>query len=402
MAKKRLITNNMESHNLQEQASAASMIDRVHNKEQMQLIIDQFVCMIHQDLVLEPVECEKCEAIFCKACIDTWITEFRKDTCPNCKKEIRTKEISRKFKNLLGSIRLDCHNKDKGCNETIPYEKIEQHKESCPYSVKECPGCNTQVQKALFDAHYYNECKEAIKLEFLREKESKLQALDEINRLEKYNAQLSLSYQQLERRFGDSTAENNRLEKRAATLSKALEDANWLNANQEARIRLLEEQLVVQESQDLKNESASDLVPQQSLEECKRSDIIPTLDIPLKEDTSLKQKVKNFLQEITVIQQIVLGDKEGNLCFLDLNSLRVTSKHKVSKSTAFSSYCTALMYIPLTAHILQIAVSSTRAIVAIKSLSNEISIYSLLDKTEEMTLLASLCELTISLSPDLS
>lgn len=157
-----------------------SLMDRIANKEQVQVVLDNSICVIHQDIVIEAEECKDCEGVFCKPCIGTWIKQFKENRCPNCKKTPFTcQPVGRKFRNSLSAMKFFCENKPIGCEEVISYDNVLEHKKNCKFNLKECPGCNKKIPAVDFDFHYYDDCKDAIKLLYLQQKDAREMA--EIN-----------------------------------------------------------------------------------------------------------------------------------------------------------------------------------------------------------------------------
>lgn len=100
-----------------------------------------FFCSICQNLIWRPVEIIGCTHIFCKFCINKWITQ--KNICPTCKTNITTEiRPSKAFERIFESIKVKCNNN--GCKETPVYTNYIQHLEKCKFQKYKCTneGCN--------------------------------------------------------------------------------------------------------------------------------------------------------------------------------------------------------------------------------------------------------------------
>ena len=86
------------------------------------------ICPLCSNILIDPVECVKCQKIYCKRCIDFW--KKINVQCPNnCRFQIYQKSTRRN--NMLSSLKIKCV----GCNSPIKYfEAKEHHDKCCPYT----------------------------------------------------------------------------------------------------------------------------------------------------------------------------------------------------------------------------------------------------------------------------
>lgn len=146
--------------------------DRVANIEQVQVVVNESFCVIHQDIVIDAEECKACETVFCKECIDAWIYQANSQKCPSCRTtDFQRQPVGRKFRNSLAAIKFFCSQRALGCEEIIPYENLSQHQAVCKFLLKECPGCKEKISALDLQAHCSDECISAIKLELAKNKE---------------------------------------------------------------------------------------------------------------------------------------------------------------------------------------------------------------------------------------
>jgi hypothetical protein len=66
---------------------------------------EDFKCNICTLLVLNPVECNQCDQLFCKSCLNAWMAKG-KSTCPNCRKDIMATTLNRNLKKYLDKTLL--------------------------------------------------------------------------------------------------------------------------------------------------------------------------------------------------------------------------------------------------------------------------------------------------------
>lgn len=108
-------------------------------------------CKICCGIVINPVCCKSCDSIFCKKCINDWISRS-KGICPN-RCQFQEFEIRRTTINLMNKIKIYCINKEKGCKEEIFYENYSKHLENCDYSQYECIACGSKGEMKIIKSH---------------------------------------------------------------------------------------------------------------------------------------------------------------------------------------------------------------------------------------------------------
>ncbi|UJR10254.1 hypothetical protein I4U23_014464 [Adineta vaga] len=123
--------------------------DRIVNPSQ---IDDEYLCPICYHLLWKPVECQNCQRLFCKACIDECLKE-QPDACPLCR-HYEEKRCSPMFYALLSKIKIECENKVNGCEEILSYESLEKHQNyGCQYKMKNCRGCQKEMLEKDLNQH---------------------------------------------------------------------------------------------------------------------------------------------------------------------------------------------------------------------------------------------------------
>lgn len=135
--------------------------DRVKN---INPVDDEYICPICLHVLWKPVECQNCQRMFCKSCIDECLKQ-KPNVCPLCK-HYQEKRCSLMFYALLCKFKIECENKNNGCENILLYESLDKHQqEQCEYQIKLCRGCQKGIlKKDLNDheqicGHFEIECK---------------------------------------------------------------------------------------------------------------------------------------------------------------------------------------------------------------------------------------------------
>ena len=102
-------------------------------------ILDNKICPICLNLIWDPVDCLKCQNIFCKYCLDSSLAI--KNNCPLCRKQFKSSKC-KALKKLFEGIKIKCPNSS--CNENPEYSDYIEHLEKCKYRKYHCSnkGCN--------------------------------------------------------------------------------------------------------------------------------------------------------------------------------------------------------------------------------------------------------------------
>ena len=98
-------------------------LDDIYNTNEVQNMKELIKCPICLNVLMSPVQCNKCNNCFCKLCINTY--EDSKIKCPfRCEYPIY--QENKFVKNVLSILKFKCKN---GCSEIIKYEDLEKHYE---------------------------------------------------------------------------------------------------------------------------------------------------------------------------------------------------------------------------------------------------------------------------------
>jgi len=98
----------------------------IYNKTETSNMKDLLTCPICLNILMSPVQCNKCNKCFCKICIDNYTNS--KSKCPfRCDNPLYNQN---KFvENVLAILKFKCKN---GCDKIIKYEDLQKHyQEDC-------------------------------------------------------------------------------------------------------------------------------------------------------------------------------------------------------------------------------------------------------------------------------
>ena len=98
----------------------------IYNKNETANMKDLLTCPICLNILMFPVQCNKCNKCFCKMCIDNYANS--KSICPfKCDNPLYNPN---KFvENVLAILQFKCKN---GCDKIIKYEELQKHyQEDC-------------------------------------------------------------------------------------------------------------------------------------------------------------------------------------------------------------------------------------------------------------------------------
>jgi hypothetical protein len=143
------------------------------NKDYYETIKDMSNCMICMGIVTVPLQCNKCENLFCKVCV----TQLQRNSkeCPYRCKNFQFIEPGRLAKNMLGKIIFLCPNGS--CDMKIPYEDLLNHNNNCNLPF-DCPICKSKVNKKDLNTKPFDDMK--IEIEALKKSNNELKKENEV------------------------------------------------------------------------------------------------------------------------------------------------------------------------------------------------------------------------------
>ena len=109
-----------------------------------------FLCLICFNVLKDPVLCPRNQHCFCLGCITKHLENSRR--CPTCADELIEEtltEPSRMVKDYLNESKIRCVYHDRGCEEIVQLQHLDQHEDSCGFTPAVCtnPGCGATLNK---------------------------------------------------------------------------------------------------------------------------------------------------------------------------------------------------------------------------------------------------------------
>ena len=139
----------------------ASFIQGYDEERFVTTINRNFLCLICFNVLKEPVLCPRNQHCFCRGCITKHLENSRR--CPTCADELTEEtltEPSRMVKDYLNESKIRCVYHDRGCEEIVQLQHLDQHEDSCGFTPAVCtnPGCGTGLNKRDLAIHESELC----------------------------------------------------------------------------------------------------------------------------------------------------------------------------------------------------------------------------------------------------
>ena len=109
-----------------------------------------FLCLICFNVLKDPVLCSKNKHCFCRGCITKHLENSRK--CPTCADELTEETLAEPpvmIKYYLNELNIRCVYHDRGCQEIVQLQHLDQHEDSCGFTPTVCrnQGCGATLNK---------------------------------------------------------------------------------------------------------------------------------------------------------------------------------------------------------------------------------------------------------------
>ena len=116
----------------------------------MTTISRNFLCLICFSVLKDPVLCPKNQHCFCRGCITKHLENSRR--CPTCAVELTEETLirpPRMVKDYLDELNIRCVYRDRGCEEIVQLQHLDQHEDSCGFTPAVCrnQGCGAILNK---------------------------------------------------------------------------------------------------------------------------------------------------------------------------------------------------------------------------------------------------------------
>ena len=128
----------------------ASYIQGYDEERFVTTISRNFLCLICFNVLKDPVLCPKNQHCFCRGCITKHLENSRR--CPTCADELTEETLtvpSRMVRDYLDELNIHCIYHDRGCQEILQLQHLDQHEGECGYTPAVCtnPGCGATLNK---------------------------------------------------------------------------------------------------------------------------------------------------------------------------------------------------------------------------------------------------------------
>ena len=109
-----------------------------------------FICLICLNVLKDPVLCPKNQHCFCRGCITKHLENAKR--CPTCADELTLDtltEAPKMIKDILFELNIRCIYIDRGCQEILQLQHLEQHEATCGFTPAVCSnqGCRATVNQ---------------------------------------------------------------------------------------------------------------------------------------------------------------------------------------------------------------------------------------------------------------
>ena len=109
-----------------------------------------FLCLICFNVLKEPVLCPRNHHCFCSGCITKHLENYQR--CPTCADELTVEtliEPPRMVKDYLNELKIHCVYIDRGCQEIVQLQHLDQHEATCGFTPAVCTnqGCGATVNQ---------------------------------------------------------------------------------------------------------------------------------------------------------------------------------------------------------------------------------------------------------------
>ena len=121
-----------------------------------------FICLICFSVLKDPVLCPKNQHSFCRGCISKHL-EINAKRCPTCANDLTVEtliEAPRMIKDILNELNIRCVYNDRGCQEILQLQHLDQHEETCGFTPAVCTnqGCGGAVNQRDLIHHESDVC----------------------------------------------------------------------------------------------------------------------------------------------------------------------------------------------------------------------------------------------------
>ena len=117
----------------------ASYIQGYDEERFVTTISRNFLCLICFNVLKDPVLCPRNQHCFCRGCITKHLENSRR--CPTCADDLTEETLTeppRMVKDYLNELNIRCIYHDRGCEEIVQLQHLDQHEDSCGFTPVVC------------------------------------------------------------------------------------------------------------------------------------------------------------------------------------------------------------------------------------------------------------------------
>ena len=139
----------------------ASCIPGYDEERFVTTISRNFLCLICFNVLKDPVLCLRNQHHFCRGCITKHLEISRR--CPTCADELTEETLAepqRMIKDYLNELNIRCVYHDRGCEEIVQLQHLDQHEDSCGFTPAVCrnEGCGVTLNMRDLTVHESKLC----------------------------------------------------------------------------------------------------------------------------------------------------------------------------------------------------------------------------------------------------
>ena len=139
----------------------ASYIQGYDEERFVATINRNFFCLICFNVLKAPVLCPRNQHCFCRGCITKHLENSQR--CPTCADELIEETLTeppRMVKDYLNELNIRCVYHDRGCEEIVQLQHLDQHEDSCGFTPAVCTnqGCGATLNKRDLTVHESELC----------------------------------------------------------------------------------------------------------------------------------------------------------------------------------------------------------------------------------------------------
>ena len=122
-----------------------------YDEERFASSVDRnFICLICFNVLKDPVLCPRNHHCFCRDCITKHLENYQR--CPTCADELTVKTLTepqRMVKQMLSELKIHCIYIDRGCQEIVQLQHLDQHEATCGFTPAVCTneGCGATLNQ---------------------------------------------------------------------------------------------------------------------------------------------------------------------------------------------------------------------------------------------------------------